>query len=153
MARGRLSPRGQNLGTRDQNRGLIGVLMLQVPPPKVLILQESETHCASPKFAWSNFLEMSAVAHCPLFFFRFSEDRSESNSGPFLSFCEERRLPAPVSTGMQICFSSEVSAPLEAQWFSTAQLRHPHWDHTCRGQPFKMAGTAMVEFQAALSFS
>lgn len=24
---------------------------------------------------------------------------------------------------------------------------HPHWDHTCRGQPFKMAGNTMVEFQ------
>ena len=25
---------------------------------------------------------------------------------------------------------------------------HPHWDHTCRGQPFKLGSEDEVEFQA-----
>lgn len=27
---------------------------------------------------------------------------------------------------------------------------HPHWDHSCRGQPFKMGCRAEVQFQAGL---
>ena len=31
---------------------------------------------------------------------------------------------------------------------SGSELRHPHWDHSCRGQPFKMATGTTVEFKA-----
>lgn len=61
--------------------------------------------------------------------------------GPFLPF---RHMPKAAKAAKAQGVSPKLTR------YNPLVLRHPHWDHTCRGQPFKMASNAMVEFQAQL---